>query len=133
VGLTAQDYTTDKVDIADLYPGVCELMASATAMEQLKSEGGLALAALPAADGVALQANEGVTLVDQAQPNHTLLVRFDAASQRLLPLQRAGKVRLGKVSPATVSKPSPSICCWILRCSCSPWWVKPVPAKHCLL
>jgi PhoH-like ATPase len=97
VGLTAQDYTTDKVDIADLYPGVCELMASATAMDQLKSEGGLALAALPAADGVALQANEGVTLVDQAQPNHTLLARFDAGTQRLLPLQRAGKVRLGKV------------------------------------
>jgi PhoH-like ATPase len=97
VGLTAQDYTTDKVDIADLYPGVCELMASAMAMEQLKSEGGLPLAELPAAAGVALQANEGVTLVDQVQPNHTLLARFDAASQRLLPLQRAGKVRLGKV------------------------------------
>ena len=97
VGLTAQDYTTDKVDIADLYPGVCELMASASAMEQLKAEGGLALAELPAASGVALQANEGVTLVDQAQPNHTLLARFDAAGSRLLPLQRAGKVRLGKV------------------------------------
>ncbi|MEY4360628.1 MAG: hypothetical protein RLZZ631_2114 [Cyanobacteriota bacterium] len=99
VGLTAQDYTTDKVDIADLYPGVCELMASATAMEQLKSEGGLALAALPSAAGATLQANEGVTLVDQAQPNHTLLARFEAGSGRLLPLQRAGKVRLGKVGP----------------------------------
>lgn len=40
VGLTAQDYTTDKVDIADLYPGVCELSASATAMETLMAEGG---------------------------------------------------------------------------------------------
>jgi PhoH-like ATPase len=36
--------------------------------------------------------------VDQAQPNHTLLARFDAGTGRLLPLQRAGKVRLGKVS-----------------------------------
>jgi PhoH-like ATPase len=98
VGLTAQDYTTDKVDIADLYPGVCELMASAAAMEQLKGEGGLALVDLPSAQGAALQANEGVTLVDQAQPNHTLLARFDAGTGRLLPLQRAGKVRLGKVS-----------------------------------
>lgn len=98
VGLTAQDYTTDKVDIADLYPGVCELMASAAAMEQLKGEGGLALSELPSAQATALQANEGVTLVDQAQPNHTLLARFDAGSGRLSPLQRAGKVRLGKVS-----------------------------------
>jgi len=98
VGLTAQDYTTDKVDLADLYPGVCELMASATAMEQLNGEGSLPLAELPAAAGVALQANEGVTLVDQAQPNHTLLARYDASQQRLVPLLRAGKVRLGKVS-----------------------------------
>ena len=98
VGLTAQDYTTDKVDIADLYPGVCELMASAPAMEQLNSEGGMALSGLPAAESITLQANEGVTLVDQAQPNHTLLARYDGRRQRLVPLQRAGKVRLGKVS-----------------------------------
>ncbi|NDF62188.1 MAG: PhoH family protein [Synechococcaceae bacterium WBB_3_034] len=98
VGLTAQDYTTDKVDIADLYPGVCELSASATAMEALRGEGGLPLAELPSAQGVTLQANEGVTLVDQAQPNHTLLARYDGRRQALLPLQRAGKVRLGKVA-----------------------------------
>ena len=98
VGLIAQDYTTDKVDIADLYPGACELSASATVMETLRAEGGLALANLPAASGVQLQANEGVTLVDVAQPSHTLLARVDASGQRLLPLQRAGRVRLGKVS-----------------------------------
>ena len=97
VGLTAQDYTTDKIDLADLYPGVCELPASATAMEQLNYEGSLSLADLPAAAGVALQANEGVTLVDQAQPNHTLLARYDGQRQRLVPLLRAGKTRLGKV------------------------------------
>ena len=97
VGLTAQDYTTDKVDIADLYPGVCELTASATAMEAIRGDGGLPLAELPSAQGVTLQANEGVTLVDQAQPSHTLLARYDGRRQALLPLQRAGKVRLGKV------------------------------------
>ena len=99
VGLIAQDYTTDKVDIADLYPGVCELTASATAMEALRAAGGLPLAELPAAAGVTLQANEGVTLVDEAQANHTLLARFDAARSSLVPLQRAGRVRLGKVAP----------------------------------
>ena len=98
VGLIAQDYTTDKVDIADLYPGVCELPASATAMEALKTAGGLPLAELPAAAAAGLQANEGVTLVDEAQPGHTLLARYNAARQALVPLQRAGRVRLGKVS-----------------------------------
>jgi len=99
VGLIAQDYTTDKVDIADLYPGVCELMVSAAAMEQLRAEGGLPLAQLEAAEAVQLQANEGVTLVDAAQPNHTLLARYDCSRSSLLPLHRACRLRLGKVSP----------------------------------
>jgi len=101
VGLTAQDYTTDKVDIADLYSGVCELWVSADQMDRVKS-GGLPLDALaPADDGSRplLQANEGVTLVDQAQPNHTLLTRFLGTQAALLPLQRAPKVRLGRIQP----------------------------------
>ena len=81
VGLTAQDYTTDKVDIADLYAGVSE-RGVVPPVDSLKS-GGLALGALPSAAGAELQANEGVTLVDEAQPNHTLLARFDAQGQRL--------------------------------------------------
>ncbi|MFN9628820.1 MAG: PhoH family protein [Cyanobacteriota bacterium] len=96
VGLIAQDYTTDKVDIADLYPGFCEVWTSAEQMDQVKAEGGLPEAALPAGHP-ALVANEGVTLVDQAQPNHTLLARFHGASGALHPLQRAPKVRLGAI------------------------------------
>ena len=101
VGLIAQDYTTDKVDIADLYSGVCELWLSADQMDRVKS-GGLPLDDLPpTADGSrpALQANEGVTLVNQVQPNHTLLARFQGSQGMLLPLQRAPKVRLGRIQP----------------------------------
>ena len=104
VGLTAQDYTTDKVDIADLYPGFCELWVSAAQMESLKQEGGLPLAELPAqgegAEGPPeLFANEGVTLVDRAQPSHTVLARFHADRAALLPLQKVPKARLGRIHP----------------------------------
>jgi PhoH-like ATPase len=98
VGLIAQDYTTDKVDIADLYPGFCELWASAEQMDRVKSQGGLPEADLSAGHP-RLVANEGVTLVDQAQPNHTLLARFHGDSGALQPLQRAPKVRLGAIQP----------------------------------
>lgn len=98
VGLIAQDYTTDKVDIADLYPGFCELWTSADQMDRVKSQGGLPEADL-AAGHPRLVANEGVTLVDQAQPNHTLLARFHGDSGALQPLQRAPKVRLGAIQP----------------------------------
>jgi PhoH-like ATPase len=101
VGLIAQDYTTDKVDIADLYAGVCELWVSADLMDRVKT-GGLALEDIPpTVEGLRplLHANEGVTLVDPAQPNHTLLTRFQASQGVLLPLQRAPKVRLGRIQP----------------------------------
>ena len=47
-------------------------------MEAIKGEGGLPLAEVQAAleaTGLSLQANEGVTLVDELQPGHTLLAR----------------------------------------------------------
>ena len=102
VGLTAQDYTSDKVAIDDLYPGFCELWVGAELMDRLKDPAGLPLAELPPSSGgdaAALVANEGVTLVDQTQPNHTLLARFDARSQALLPLQRVNKAKLGRIQP----------------------------------
>ncbi|WP_094556502.1 PhoH family protein [Synechococcus sp. 1G10] len=101
VGLIAQDYSTDKVAIADLYPGFCEWVVTAEQMEQLHSQGSLALEELP--PGVPPQAplvaNEGVTLVDALQPQHTLLARVDASARGLRPLQKATRIKLGRVSP----------------------------------
>ena len=99
VGLIAQDYTTDKVHIADLYAGCCELWLAPEQIDAVKAPGGLPLSSLPPAAlaGQELQANEGLTLIDSQQPSHTLLARFDAASGALLPLQRAPKVKLGRI------------------------------------
>ena len=101
VGLIAEDYTTDKVAIADLYSGLCDVWVSAELMDQLRLGPGLPLTALPAStsSSLVLQANEGVTLIDQAQPNHTLLARFDSVTQCLQPLQRAAKTKLGRIHP----------------------------------
>ena len=97
VGLIAQDYTSDRVDLADLYPGFCELWASAEQMDQVKLPPGLAVEGLAVESP--LQANEGVTLIDRAQPAHTLLARFNAATATLQPLQRAPKAKLGRIQP----------------------------------
>ncbi len=112
VGLTAQDYTSDKVAIDDLYPGFCELWVAAELMDQVKTASGLPLSALPPLPGKSagggttgdaaaptLVANEGVTLVDQIQPNHTLLARYDGRDQALHPLQRVNKAKLGRIQP----------------------------------
>jgi PhoH-like ATPase len=100
VGLIAQDYTSDKVAIADLYPGTAEWWVSAAQMEQLQREGSLCVAELPPLPPEAplLQANEGVTLVDMAQPGHTLLARYCAAAAQLRPLPKVSRAKLGRVS-----------------------------------
>ena len=97
VGLNAQDYTSDRVDIGDLYPGLCELWVSAEQMDRVKLPPGLAVEGLAVESP--LQANEGVTLIDLAQPAHTLLARFNAATATLQPLQRAPKAKLGRIQP----------------------------------
>ncbi len=101
VGLIAQDYTTDKVAIADLYPGFTEWLLSAAAMEAFHREAGLPLTDLPPRPpgAPALLANEGVTLVDEVQPQHTLLARVDAAATALRPLQKVNRIKLGRVAP----------------------------------
>lgn len=101
VGLIAQDYTTDKVDMADLYPGFCERWMGAELMDQLKLGEGLPVAAIPAQpmDVAPLQANEGVTLVDLAQPAHTLLARYNGRTDTLQPLQKSPKAKMGRIQP----------------------------------
>ena len=95
VGLIAQDYTSDRVDIGDLYPGFCEVWVDAEQMDRVKLPPGLAVEGLVLE--APLQANEGVTLIDRAQPAHTLLARYNAASTSLQPLHRAPKAKLGRI------------------------------------
>ena len=95
VGLIAQDYTSDRVDIGDLYPGFCEVWVDAEQMDRVKLPPGLAVEGL--VSEAPLQANEGVTLIDRAQPAHTLLARYNAASTSLQPLHRAPKAKLGRI------------------------------------
>jgi PhoH-like ATPase len=95
VGLIAQDYTSDRVAISDLYPGFCEVWVDAEQMDRVKLPPGLAVEGLVLE--APLQANEGVTLIDRAQPAHTLLARYNAASTSLQPLHRAPKAKLGRI------------------------------------
>ena len=97
VGLIAQDYTSDRVAISDLYPGFCEVWVDAEQMDRVKLPPGLAVEGLVLE--APLQANEGVTLIDRAQPAHTLLARYNSATASLQPLQRAPKAKLGRIQP----------------------------------
>ena len=82
MGLQAEDYTTDRVELEELYTGFDTWEVSPEKVDLL-FDGGLALE-----EDRELYPNQFVTLVDQGNPAHTALARFDAADRLLKPLKR---------------------------------------------
>ena len=99
VGLDAEDYSSDKVAIDDLYPGARSVKVSASLIDELHHNGNLPLQALPQVAVASLQPNEGVTLVDAERPDHTFLGRHRGDSGELEPLTWLKRARLGRVNP----------------------------------
>lgn len=92
LGLVAEDYETDKVDIDDLYTGTTEVMVPATTMSQLFSNGHLGL-------DVPLCPNQAVTLVDETNPAHTALAVVQGESGKLIPLGKLPHAGVSRVQP----------------------------------
>lgn len=71
LGLTAEDYETDKIDVDDLYTGMGEVLVSAEQMSAVFQSSSAVL------DSVALEGkffpNQALTLVDVNNPSHTAL------------------------------------------------------------
>ena len=99
VGLDAEDYSSDKVAIDDLYPGARSVKVAASLIDELHHNGNLSLQALPQDAVASLQPNEGVTLVDAERPDHTFLGRHRGDSGELEPLTWLKRSRLGRVKP----------------------------------
>ncbi len=93
VGLKAEDYTSDKVSIDELYSGATELAVPRAAVDGFYQDGFLEM------DSAELRANQCVTLVDEANPSHTALGRFQQGQRRILPLLRAPKDGIWGIQP----------------------------------
>jgi PhoH-like ATPase len=82
IGLQAEDYTTDRVEMEELYTGHRTWEVDGDQVDLL-FDGGLE----PKAD-LELSPNQFVTLVDRANPSHTALGRYFASDKLLHPLKR---------------------------------------------
>lgn len=81
LGLIAQDYETNKVDIDELYSGTAEMMGAPELIDQLFKDG-IAILDAP------LLPNQAVTLIDQTNPTHTALGILDGDSGHVVPLAK---------------------------------------------
>ena len=82
LGLQAEDYTTDRVAVDELYTGTAVWEVDPVKLDML-FDGGL----LPDTDH-SLNPNQFATLVDRTNETHTALGRFYASDGRIHPLKR---------------------------------------------
>jgi len=82
MGLDAQDYEHDHVDINELYMGHSEVDVTAEQLKEFIEKGKIP------AGGVTKSPNEYLLLKDVAEPSHTALARFDAELSQFVALIR---------------------------------------------
>lgn len=84
VGLVAEDYESDKVDLQELYSGSRNLELPTSEIDRFYGQGWL-----ESPEG--LLPNEYATLVDQGNPSHTAICRYDAGQGRLVAVRKIPK------------------------------------------
>jgi PhoH-like ATPase len=80
LGLTAEDYETDRVDLSELYTGQGEKIMPTAALEAIR-QGTKAVV-----DDPSLYPNQYLLLRDAADTNRTVLARYDGEAKALAPL-----------------------------------------------
>ncbi len=92
LGLKAEDYTTDKVNIEQLYSDIAEILVSSDEIQQFFDQGFLAVEE-------PLFINQAVTLIDQNNPSHTALAMVDGKSHDLVPLIKIPASGVSRIRP----------------------------------
>jgi PhoH-like ATPase len=81
MGIAAEDYETDHINIKELYTGMFDLPSTAEKMAAFRAGG-----SMPLEPGRPYDPNEYCTLFDAANPKRTVLAKVDAAGTSLIPI-----------------------------------------------
>lgn len=92
LGLNAEDYETDKVDVDELYTGSTEIFVEADKIDKLFKTGSIALEEN-------LLPNQDITLVDRLNPSHTALGMVDGQCKTIVPLINLPKLGVSSIQP----------------------------------
>ncbi len=92
IGLVAEDYESDKVDIEELYSGFTEVAVEPELIDRFHGQGWVE----PQGE---LMPNQFVTLRDMTNPSHTGIGKYDAAKQQIVPIRRMGKEGVWSIHP----------------------------------
>src|SRR6185369_2170646 len=81
LGISAEDYETDRVLLKDLYSGLCEKNVSQEKMTAFRANGELEIS-----NGRVNYPNEYCTLTDETNPKRTALTKVDPTGKKLVPI-----------------------------------------------
>jgi len=81
LGLPAEDYESDRVNISDLYTGVFEMAVSAEKLAAFRANGELEVNG-----GKTYFPNEYCTLTEEGNPKRTALTKVDPTGKKLIPI-----------------------------------------------
>jgi PhoH-like ATPase len=82
LGLTAEEFDAEKIDIEELYSGNGEVEVGGTQVDQFYSEGSLPL------EPNGFFSNQYLLLRDRENPSHTALGRYDGPSKRVSQIKK---------------------------------------------
>ena len=86
LGLKAEEYDAEAIDVEELYSGNGELEVPAAAVDQFYAEG--ALPAESIAHDHKIYANQYLLLRDRESPQHTALGRYDGPNKKIAPIKK---------------------------------------------
>lgn len=90
LGLVAEDYETDKVDVGDLYSGTAEVLVPPDQIDQFYTHKTVELTET-------FYPHQAVTLVDATKPDHTALAMLDERGQHLRALNKLPKEGISRI------------------------------------
>ena len=100
LGLVAEDYDTERVEISELYTGHAEIVAPTELVDQMYKPG--AELEVPGQDK--LSPNQFVLLKDALNPSHTAMGRFSPSKGKVVPLLRIAKEGVWGIRPRNLEQ-----------------------------
>jgi PhoH-like ATPase len=92
IGLKAEDYESDKVQIEELYSGFFELEVTPDIIDRFYGQGWVEATE-------SFYPNQFVTLKDKENPSHSAIGKYNASQKRIIPLLKAGKEGVWSIHP----------------------------------
>jgi PhoH-like ATPase len=94
LGLKVEDYESDKVDIEELYTGSTDVRVAPEAIASFHDSGAMAYGGQ-----TPLFANQYITLVDEKDPSHFALGRYQSKDSKIVKLAREDKDGMWRIKP----------------------------------